>query len=157
MFSISPFYAEYVPWIWLGLAVIFAVIEGVTLALTTIWFSISAGVMVFVAMTPLSLRWQLYIFAGLSLFLFVFTRPFAVKWLKVKKENTNADSLIGKKIRLTKPVTEQEKGETKINGVVWSVASEDNTPIPQDSHCIVEKIAGVTLIVRSADPKISEN
>ncbi|MEL3905743.1 MAG: NfeD family protein [Treponema sp.] len=148
MNMIVSFFLSYMPWFWLAAAVLFAVIEAATLGLTTIWCAVSAVVMIFVSLTPLPLKWQFVVFALLSLLLIFFTRPFAVKRLHIKKETTNADSLIGKKVQIIKPITEFEKGQAKVNGAVWTAAAADQGDIPAGSECTVEKIEGVTLIVK---------
>lgn len=142
------FFMSYMPWLWFVLAVIFALIEAATLGLTTIWCAMSALVMVFVSFTPLPLKWQFILFALISLLLIFFTRPFAVKHLHVKKEKMNADSLIGKKVHIVKAITEFEKGQAKVNGAVWTAAAADHSDIAAGSECTVEKIEGVTLIVK---------
>lgn len=116
--------------------------------LTSIWFGCGAFVMIFLSFLPIPFRWQLLIFAVLSLLLLIFTRPLAVKKLRVKKTPTNSDSLIGKKVLVTEKITELEKGAVKVNGVIWSARSEDNSEIAKGSECRVSEIEGVTLVVK---------
>ena len=85
----------------------------------------------------------------------LFYRPIALKLLHAKREKTNADSLIGKKAVVLQTITEWEKGQVKINGVVWTASSVDGAVIPAGDECIIEKIEGVTLIVKEMDA--SEN
>ena len=137
------------PWFWLGVTVLCIIIEGISLGtLTSIWFGCGAFVMIFLSFLPIPFRFQLLIFVVTSLVLLIFTRPFAVKKLKVKKTPTNSDSLIGKKVLVTEKITELQKGTVKVNGVIWSAKSEDNTPIEKVAECIVTAIEGVTLAVK---------
>ncbi len=136
-----------VPWIWLGVAVLCVLIEAFTFSLTTIWFALGAVVLIFVSLTHIALQWQLLIFVVVSLLLLIFTRPFAVKKLKVKKTPTNADSLIGRKCIVTKEITELEKGEVKINGNEWSAQSVGGVSIQPGEEVTVKEIQGATLIV----------
>ncbi|MBQ6782183.1 MAG: NfeD family protein [Treponema sp.] len=137
------------PWFWLGVTVLCIIIEGISLGtLTSIWFGCGAFVMIFLSFLPIPFRFQLLIFVVTSLVLLIFTRPFAVKKLKVKKTPTNSDSLIGKKVLVTEKITELQKGTVKVNGVIWSAKSEDNTPIEKGAECIVTAIEGVTLAVK---------
>ena len=46
LFQLSMFLAFYTPWFWFGIAVICAIIEGMTLGLTTVWFALSAVLMI---------------------------------------------------------------------------------------------------------------
>lgn len=140
---------NYTPWFWLGIAVFCAVIEGISLGLTTIWFALSAVLMIFVSLLHPPFYAQCFLFVVAALLLLIFTRPLALKFLHTKQVKTNADSLIGKKALVTKSITEWEKGQVKINGAVWTAAAK-GTNIPEGSNCIIEKIEGVTLIVRAA-------
>ncbi|MBQ4330901.1 MAG: NfeD family protein, partial [Spirochaetaceae bacterium] len=107
---------EYLPWFWLGLVVLFTLIEVFTFGLTTVWFALGALVMVFLSALPIPLVWQLVMFLGISSVLLVFTRPLAVKKLKVGRERTNTDSLLGTKALVMKDITEFEKGVVKVHG-----------------------------------------
>ena len=135
-------------WIWVALVIIFALIEVFTFGLTTIWFAIAALVMVFLSFLPIPLSAQILIFLGLSAALLIFTRPLAVKKLKIGREKTNVDSLIGKHALVTKRISEFEKGEVKLNGNIWSARSGDTTEIAEGTKCEVVRIEGVQAIVR---------
>ena len=156
LFQLSMFLAFYTPWFWFGIAVVCAVIEGMTLGLTTVWFSLSAVLMIFISMLHPPFYVQCVLFALVALLLLFFTRPIALKILHTKRENTNADSLIGKKAVVLQTITEWEKGQVKINGAVWTAASVDGAVIPAGNECIIEKIEGVTLIVKETDASENE-
>ena len=151
LFQLSMFLAFYTPWFWFGIAVICAVIEGMTLGLTTVWFALSAVLMIFISMLHPPFYVQCVLFALVALLLLFFTRPIALKLLHAKREKTNADSLIGKKAVVLQTITEWEKGQVKINGAVWTATSINSTDIPEGSECIIEKIAGVTVFVRECN------
>ncbi|QSH92876.1 NfeD family protein [Treponema medium] len=151
LFQLSMFLAFYTPWFWFAIAVICAVIEGMTLGLTTVWFSLSAILMIFISMLHPPFYVQCVLFALVALLLLFFTRPIALKLLHAKREKTNADSLIGKKALVLQTITEWEKGQVKINGIVWTAASVDGAAIPAGDECIIEKIEGVTLIVKKIE------
>jgi membrane protein implicated in regulation of membrane protease activity len=145
-------------WIWVGLTILFALIEVFTLGLTTVWFALAALVMVFLSFLPIPFSFQIIIFLGISAALLFFTRPIAIKKFKVGKEKTNIDSLIGKHALVTKQIGEFEKGEVKLNGQFWSARSEDACEIKEGIKCEVVRIEGVQAIVRPlAAPADSEN
>ncbi len=134
------------PWVWLSLLVIFVVIEAFTMSLTTVWAAIAAFPMIFISKTALPFKWQLLIFLVITIVLVVFTRPFAVKKLKLGKEKTNAASLVGQEVLVISEVSEFKKGSAKAkNGVIWTVTSADSSVIPENTVCIVTKIEGNTL------------
>ena len=143
------FITSNLPWFWLGILVFCITIEGITMSLTTIWAGIAAVPFIFISKTPLPFRWQLLIFVLLTVALIVFTRPFAVKKLKIGKENnTNVNALEGQEVLVVQKITKFNKGYVKAkNGVVWTAESEDSTDIQKDSVCIVKKVSGNTLVV----------
>jgi len=143
-----PFGGISAQWIWAALAIIFALIEVFTFGLTTVWFAIAAVVMVFLSLFKIPLPVQIIIFLIISSLLLIFTRPIAVKKLKVGKEKTNVDSLIGKHVPVTKAISEFEHGEVKLNGLIWSARSDSNTEIAVGTKCEVLRVEGVQLIVR---------
>jgi membrane protein implicated in regulation of membrane protease activity len=135
-------------WIWVALVIVFSLIEVFTLGLTTVWFAISALVMVFLSFTKMPLTVQFLIFLAIAALLLIFTRPLAIKKFKIGREKTNVDSLVGKHALVIKTIGEFERGEAKINGLIWSARSEDNTEITEGSKCEILRIEGVQLIVR---------
>jgi membrane protein implicated in regulation of membrane protease activity len=137
-----------VQWIWVALVIIFAVIEVLTFGLTTVWFAIAALIMVFLSFLKIPLAVQVLIFLAISAVLFIFTRPLAIKKLKMGKEKTNVDSLVGKHVLITKTIGEFEKGEAKLNGLIWTARSENDTEIVEGTKCEVLRVEGVQIIVR---------
>ena len=135
-------------WIWTGLVILFALIEVFTLGLTTIWFALGALVMVFLSLLNIPIGWQILIFLAISAALLIFTRPIAIKKLKAGKEKTNVDSIVGKNALVVKDITEFEKGEIKVNGIIWSAHADDNSEFKQGDKCVIVRIEGVQAIVR---------
>jgi membrane protein implicated in regulation of membrane protease activity len=145
------------PWFWLAAALVFSLVELATsFTLTTIWFAISALLMVFVSglteifSAPIRFRLHLGIFLIISIVLLVFTRPIAIKKLKVGKEKTNIDSLIGMNAPVLKRISEFENGEIKLNGQLWTAKSENGETIEAGSKCKVIKIEGAHAVVGTA-------
>ena len=132
----------------MALVIIFALIEVLTLGLTTVWFAIAAVIMVFLSFLPIPLSVQILIFLAISAVLLIFTRPVAVKKFKIGREKTNVDSLIGKRVLVTRKISEFEKGEVKANGLIWTARADSNTEIAEGTKCEVLRVEGVQLIVR---------
>jgi membrane protein implicated in regulation of membrane protease activity len=144
-------------WIWVALTIIFSLIEAFTFGLTTIWFALAAFVMVFLSFLPIPLVFQIIIFLAISATLLIFTRPVAIKKLKIGREKTNVDSLVGKHALVTKQIGEFERGEVKLNGQIWTARSENDAKINEGTKCEVVRIEGVQAIVRvlSAGEEVS--
>ena len=145
----TNFILSFLPWIWLTLLIIFVVIEAFTMSLTTIWPAIASLPLIFIAKTGLPFKWQLLIFVLLTLVLVIFTRPFAVKKLKIGNNKTNVNDMEGQEVLVTKAILQFQKGEAKSkNGVIWTVTSADGTEIPENSICTVTKVNGNTLEIK---------
>jgi len=135
-------------WIWVALTIIFSLIEAFTFGLTTIWFALAAFVMVFLSFLPIPLVFQIIIFLAISATLLIFTRPVAIKKLKIGREKTNVDSLVGRHALVTKQIGEFERGEVKLNGQIWTARSDNDAKINEGTKCEVVRIEGVQAIVR---------
>ena len=148
MQSIVQVLSDNLPWVWVAVTIICVVIESLTLALTTIWFGISAFVLVFLAFTPLPFVAQVFIFVALALVLLIFTRPVVKKKLSQKQIATNYERVIGQIALVTKKITALDKGAIKINGMEWTAAVKEDIVLEKGSKCIIEEIAGVTAYVK---------
>ena len=148
MDSIVSVLADNLPWVWVAVTIICVVIESLTLSLTTIWFGISAFVMVFLAFTPLPFPAQLLVFVVLAFVLLIFTRPIVKQKLNQKKIATNYERIIGQIAVVTRKITALDKGSVKINGMEWTAAVKEDITLEEGSKCIVEEIAGVTAYVK---------
>jgi membrane protein implicated in regulation of membrane protease activity len=143
------------PWFWFVMTIIFLVIEYLNgfVLLITIWFAISSFLLIFITWVakyfsnPIQFKHQLLIFLLIGTVLLAVTRPIAIKKLKIGKQKTNIDSLIGKEALVLKKITEFDNGEIKIEGKIWTAKIEDGNEIEQGSKCIIKKIEGVKAIV----------
>ena len=135
-------------WIWVALVIIFALIECVTLGLTTVWFALAALIMVFLSFLPIPVVYQILIFLAISAVFLIFTRPIALKKFKIGRVKTNVDSLVGKNALVTKKITEFDRGEIKLNGQIWSAKTEDDSTLEEGIKCEVVRIEGVQAIVK---------
>lgn len=143
------FFITHLPWFWLIVMVLCIVVEAVTFSLTTVWAAVSAFVMIFLSRAGLPFRWQLLVFFVLTLVLLLFTRPFAVRKLKLGKVTTNVNSLDGQEVLVVRKISKFEKGEVRAaNGVVWTATAEGDGEIPERTVCVVSRVEGNTLVVR---------
>ena len=144
------------PWFWLTLTVIFTAIELLSaFSLTTIWFALSAILMVFISGltelidAPIRFRLHIGLFLVIAIVLLVFTRPIAIKKLRVGKAKTNVDALVNERALVTKKIEKFGKGEVKIKGQIWTAVSDDNSELDAGAECVVMRIEGVKAIVKS--------
>ncbi|MCX7773712.1 MAG: NfeD family protein [Clostridia bacterium] len=132
---------------WLGLMLILIAIEASTISLTTIWLAAGSLVAFFLALFNVPLWIQILAFLVVSSVLLIFTRPVAVKYLKVGTHKTNLDALIGLKGLVIMDISEHTTGQVKLKGQIWSAMSKDGSSISNGSTDVVEAIEGVKLIV----------
>jgi len=142
------------PWFWFALTVIFVLIElACSFNLITIWFAISSFLMVFISgltelfEAPIRFRLHLGIFLLIAVILLIFTRPVAVKKLKIGKEKTNVDSLLGKEAIVTKKIVRFASGEIKLEGKYWTAVSDNNEEIEEGQVIKILRFEGVKAIV----------
>ncbi len=92
------------PAVWIGLIVIFLVIEGLTAGLVTIWFAVGALAALIAAMFHAPLWLQLVWFFVISIAAFAVTRPLVKKYINGRTQPTNADMLIGQECLVTEDI-----------------------------------------------------
>ena len=139
---------QFMPFIWIGLAIVMAVCEAATAQLVSIWFVVGAICAAITTIFTPSIIIQTTVFLAVSFIALIVTKPL-VKKLRNKgnAQNTNADRLIGKVgVVVTDIDDEQSIGQVKVSGEVWSARS-DFAPILKDQKIKVLAIEGVKLIV----------
>lgn len=137
-------------YVWLGLLILFLVIEIATVGLTTIWMAGGALGALILDLAGLNLWWQIGAFLVVSFTMLVFTRPFVVKYINSHHEKTNYEGIIGKVVRITEKVDNlQQTGTAVVNGLEWTTRAERDDVIlyPGDLAKVVN-ISGVKLIVK---------
>lgn len=135
--------------IWIGIAVIFGVIELATLGIITIWFAIGAVGASIASVLGLNVFIQFLVFLAVSVVLLYFTRPIAEKYLKVGKQKTNMDSLLGEKAIVLEDVMPYQVGQAKVRGQVWSCEGADREEsFKKGEEVIIERIEGVRLLIK---------
>ncbi len=134
--------------VWLVIAVVLGIFEAATVALVSIWFAIGAVAAMVPAYFNAPFWVQILVFILVSALCFVFTRPFFKKIIRVNKQPTNADRLVGQEGVATDDIENIEcRGKVFISGLTWSARSETGELIPQGAVVTVKKIEGATLVV----------
>lgn len=134
--------------VWLVIAVVLGIFEAATVALVSIWFAIGAVAAMVPAYFNAPFWVQILVFILVSALCFVFTRPFFKKIIRVNKQPTNVDRLVGQEGVATDDIENIEcRGKVFISGLTWSARSETGELIPQGAVVAVKKIEGATLVV----------
>ena len=131
--------------VWLGLLILFAVGEAVSVGLTSIWFA--AGALVCALLNgPLWLQITLFIIVSILCLLAV--RPLAKRYLNGKVQPTNVDRILGEEAQVTEDIDNiQGRGAVTIGGITWSARSQNGEAIPTGALVKVLRIEGVKVFV----------
>ncbi len=136
-------------WIWIGLIVVFVIVEAATVQLVTIWFAIGSVAGLIACAVGLEMWLQLLIFAVVSAVALAVTRPFVKKFTKGRKQPTNADRYIGQEATVTESISnELSKGAVRIGGLEWTARTVDNSEAEVGERVTVEAIEGAKLLVK---------
>ena len=120
------------------------------MGLTTVWLAIAALVCLVLSFFIPSVTIQIIIFLILSIGMLLFTRPFAVKKMKLGGEKTNADRLVGMNAVVLKQIRWDEPGQVKAGGQIWTARPDTRGDVfEEDEEVCILRIEGVTLIVSS--------
>ena len=113
--------------IWIALIIIFAVVEIITVGLTSIWFAGGALVALLVDAAGLGPVWQFAAFVVVSVILLVFTRPWALKYMKPRLVKTNYEAAVDKNVCLTEAVDNiKGTGTAVLNGQEWTARAYED-------------------------------
>ena len=144
--------------VWIIAIIVFAVAEGLTAGLVTIWFALGALAALLAALFGAPLWLQLVWFFLISIATLIATRPLARKFLNGRTQATNADMYVGKECVVTETIDNiAGTGAVKVAGKVWTARTEDDTVVPAGTKAEALRIEGVKLIVKPvSDPQIGE-
>ena len=134
--------------VWLGLMVLFLLLEAGTVALVSLWFAAGALAAILVSLLGGNLVIQSLVFLVVSCALLALARPVLRKYYTPRITRTNVDSLLGSQGLVTADVDNVTgRGEVKLGAVVWTARSTDGSPIPAGTQVRVDRIEGVKAFV----------
>lgn len=135
------------PAFWLLAAVVFGVIESVTMGLITIWFAGGALAALVASILKVPIPVQIVIFLIVSIVLMVGTRKIFIEKLRTGNEKTNVEALIGRIGTAKTDIDSFATGTVNLSGQEWSAICSENEKISAGKKVKVERIEGVKLIV----------
>ena len=133
-------------WIWLGITIIAAAIELITIDLVSIWFTIG-GIGALIAYA-LGLSQTIQIVVFVILICIFASRPLAKKYLKTQTVSTNYDRVIGQHGLVLKRIDADTRGEVKVLSTQWSASSLDNSTLEVGDYCEILAVEGAHLVVK---------
>lgn len=146
--------AEFLIWIWLGIAIASAVLEFISMQMVSIWFTVGSIVAIILSLCGVIWWAQLLTFGIVSLVLLLSLRKICLKYL-LKNDNatTNVDGLVGTTQKLVEPITKDTAGAVKISGVVWTAVAENDVLIEKGESVKIERVEGNKLVVSKIKQK----
>lgn len=140
--------------IWLGVAILMAVVEACTVQLVSVWFAIGAGAACIASLLTDSILIQIAVFVAVSAIALAVTRPLVKKLKRNKAVATNADRYIGKSAVVIAAIdNERAEGMVKVDNEKWTARSADGNPIEEGTLVTVTDIQGVKLMVTKTTDK----
>jgi membrane protein implicated in regulation of membrane protease activity len=141
---------------WIAAVVIFAIVEGATVSLVSVWFIGGSLAALLAAALGASVGLQLGIFVAVSAILLALLRPFVKKYAVPHRTRTNADRLIGRQALVTEQIENlKETGAIKINGVLWTAKSTDNSVIPVGAAVTITRLEGAKVYVEPVEAAVA--
>lgn len=140
---------DFMPILWLAIIVLAGILESSTMNLTSIWF-IGGALVAVIAYLLGAPEWlQITLFIVVSATLLVSLRPIFFRYLKKNDIKTNVDRLIGKIAFCTSPISEEEHGEVKIDGKIWTAVAQEKIQVGEKVEVLA--IEGVKLMVKKVE------
>lgn len=130
---------------WLMIIILLAIVEIITVNLTTIWFVVSGLLALFVSFVCDIFMVQFGVFVLFGILLIITTKPYIEKMLKTNDDKTNLDRVEGMTGIVTEEITKKKFGEVKVDGKLWTAYADKKIKV--DSMVKIIKIDGVKLKV----------
>lgn len=144
-------------WVWLGVLVVFAIVEASTVTLVSIWFVGGSLAALIAALLGAEIWLQVTLFIVVSALLLISFRPLLKKFHQPRKIQTNAPANIGKLAIVTESIDNlRGLGAVKLSGLTWTARSESDKGIEAGTVVRVKRIEGVKLFVEPAEVNVTE-
>lgn len=142
--------------IWLGLLILFLVVEAVcAVHLVSLWFAAGALAALGVWALHGAIWLQVLVFAVVSGGLLAALWPLTKKYINPKVTATNIDSVIGSVGIVTASIDNvAAAGQVKLGAMEWTARSTSGEEIPAGTRVTVDRIEGVKVFVTPAEVKV---
>ena len=142
------------PIFWLIAAVGFLVLEGMTFSMVSVWFAAGSAAALLSCLLHPPFKVQAVVFIVVSVLCLAAFKPLTQR-LRQKPTPTNGDRSLGREAKVLTPVSAEETGRVRLDGVDWNArcATPGDTLAPGQS-CRVTEIHSTLLIV---EPVLTES
>jgi len=146
------------PWVWLAIAVFFAILELTVMAgsFVLLPFSISAFAASLLGFYDVAIEIQWFVFAVGGSILWVVLYRYAKKFAGSNETapGVGADRLVGLPGIVTVPIDPDDterRGRVTAHGEIWGAISATGTPLPVGTHVRILEVSGTKVIVERTD------
>ena len=134
--------------VWIILAVVFLIVELVTVGMVSLWFMIGALVALLAAALGANPWLQILLFLLVSIVCFALLYPKLKGFVGRNRQPTNADMVLGKTCIVTQRIDNiADTGAVSVGGKVWSARTMNGAPVEEGALVRAESIEGVKLMV----------
>lgn len=142
------------PIFWLIAAVGFLVLEGMTFSMVSVWFAAGSAAALLSCLFHPPFKVQAVVFIVVSVLCLAAFKPLTQR-LRQKPTPTNGDRSLGREAKVLTPVSAEETGRVRLDGVDWNArcATPGDILSPGQS-CRVTEIHSTLLIV---EPVLTES
>lgn len=142
------------PIFWLIAAVGFLVLEGMTFSMVSVWFAAGSAAALLSCLFHPPFKVQAVVFMVVSVLCLAAFKPLTQR-LRQKPTPTNGDRSLGREAKVLTPVSAEETGRVRLDGVDWNArcATPGDTLAPGQS-CRVTEIHSTLLVV---EPVLTES
>ena len=142
------------PIFWLIAAVGFLVLEGMTFSMVSVWFAAGSAAALLSCLFHPPFKVQAVVFMVVSVLCLAAFKPLTQR-LRQKPTPTNGDRSLGREAKVLTPVSAEETGRVRLDGVDWNArcATPGDTLAPGQG-CRVTEIHSTLLIV---EPVLTES
>ena len=138
------------PWhIWIIVALLFFILEIFTPGFAVACLSIGAVGGAVASACDFALKYQILVFAIVTLLAFVLVRPIVLKFFhkKSKEVATNVDALVGRQAIVSEEIKPVVGGRVKVDGDDWKAVTADGRPVEVGKAVKILKVESVILTV----------
>ena len=143
--------------VWIVAAVVFLIIEAISAAMTSIWFTVGSLAALAAAAFNGALWLQIVLFVAVSGACFAIMYPRLKKWMGKGRQATNADMVLGQVCVVTQRIDNLAgTGAVSVAGKTWTARTANGATVEAGSVVIVDSIQGVKLIVSPVRETVSQ-
>jgi membrane protein implicated in regulation of membrane protease activity len=137
--------------VWLAVALAFAVAEMLTLAFYAVFLVIAGLAAAVAAVLGVSQVGQVVVFCVVSIAGVLAARPPLMAYLsrnRPPETRSGAQAMIGQEVLVIEEIQPHQPGHVRVAGESWPAISADGSTIPEGSTVVVDSLRQATLVVR---------